>query len=245
MSLPKFTSTGNNHETLGRLPLHVQISEMLVREIKAGRLLHGEKLRPERQLASDFGIAVGTLRKALADLEQKGFLKRVQGSGNYVQDIDDGDNIYAFFHLELIEGGGLPTAKALSVELLPIPDELPLLGDSGKAFRIRRLRYINDIEAAIEEIWLDGSCADHIDLSEVQDSMYYLYRERLGVVISRATDSLSVAAPPDWAPHSFGDRSNTIWGYIERSSSNHYGDEIEFSRTWYDPTTTRFVARWR
>ena len=67
------------------LPVHQQISEMLIREIAAGRIIEGEKLPPERDMAAGLGIAVGTLRKALGDLERKGLLSRVQGSGNYVR----------------------------------------------------------------------------------------------------------------------------------------------------------------
>ncbi len=50
----------------GRLPLHVQVSELLAREIQAGIIPDGERLAPERQMAAQMGIAVGTLRKALA-----------------------------------------------------------------------------------------------------------------------------------------------------------------------------------
>ena len=56
------------------LPVYIQISEMLMREIIAGRLLDGERLLPERNLAKSLNISVGTLRKALKDLEQKGAL---------------------------------------------------------------------------------------------------------------------------------------------------------------------------
>ena len=67
------------------LPIYIQISEMLMREIIAGRLLDGERLLPERTLAKSLSISVGTLRKALKDLEQKGALFRKHGSGNYVK----------------------------------------------------------------------------------------------------------------------------------------------------------------
>ncbi len=50
------------------LPIYIQISEMLMREIIAGRLLDGERLLPERTLAKSLNISVGTLRKALKDL---------------------------------------------------------------------------------------------------------------------------------------------------------------------------------
>ena len=101
------------------LPMHQQISEMLIREIAAGRMIDGEKLPPEREMAVGLGIAVGTLRKALAELERKGLLERVQGSGNYVRSKPDVASVYSMFRLELVDAGGLPTAKVLSVERLP------------------------------------------------------------------------------------------------------------------------------
>ncbi len=89
---------------------------MLIREIAAGRLLDGERLPPEREMAAEMGISVGTLRKALADLTGKGLLERRQGSGNYVKQGTGGESVYAFFRLELVEGGGLPTAELIAVE---------------------------------------------------------------------------------------------------------------------------------
>ena len=79
------------------LPIYIQISEMLMREIIAGRLLDGERLLPERNLAKSLNISVGTLRKALKDLEQKGALFRKHGSGNYVKFNTKFESIYSFF----------------------------------------------------------------------------------------------------------------------------------------------------
>ncbi|MFT7108347.1 MAG: GntR family transcriptional regulator, partial [Yoonia sp.] len=98
------------------LPKFIQLSEMLIREIAAGHLTDGARLPPERDMADDLGVAVGTLRKALADVEAKGLLDRVQGSGNYVRHRPAVDSVYAFFRLELLKGGGLPTAKVLHVD---------------------------------------------------------------------------------------------------------------------------------
>jgi len=84
-----------------RLPLHVEISEMLAREIQAGVLADGSRLASERLMADELGVAVGTLRKALLELTQKGLLERVQGSGNYVRkpkQSQNVDTIYSFFH---------------------------------------------------------------------------------------------------------------------------------------------------
>lgn len=231
----------------GRLPLHVQVSELLAREIQAGIIPDGERLAPERQMAAQMGIAVGTLRKALADLTEKGLLERVQGSGNYARNTKEARTIYGFFHLELIEGGGLPTAEILSVDRMIKPDDLPDFGTSREGFRIKRLRRLNGIDAALEEIWLDGSRAETIRTEDLRDSLYVFYRKKLNLWIFQATDSVSVAPVPAWQPDNFASRTSgpqAIWGYIERMSYDQKNVSAEFSRTWFDPQTTRFVARW-
>src|SRR5687768_4780719 len=124
----------------GPLPVHMQISEMLIREIAVGRLADGARLPPERDMAVELGIAVGTLRRALADLTDRGLLERVHGSGNYVRSRGDLQGVYAFFRLERIGGGGLPTADLISVETMKKPAGLPAFGASDLAHRIRRLR---------------------------------------------------------------------------------------------------------
>ena len=134
------------------LPKYVQTAEMLIREIAAGRLLDGERLPPERDMAAELGLAVGTLRKALADLEYRGLLERVQGSGNYIRSGAEASGVYALFRLELIRGGGLPTAETLSVDFLPKPGDAPDFGPSESAHRVRRLRRLGGRSAALEEI---------------------------------------------------------------------------------------------
>ena len=99
------------------LPTYVQISEMLIRDIAAGRYLDGARLPPERQMAAELGISVGTLRKALDDMNAKGLLEKRQGSGNYVKTGATPNSVYSFFRVELIDGGGLPTAQVLNVEI--------------------------------------------------------------------------------------------------------------------------------
>lgn len=229
----------------GQLPLHVQVSEMLVREIQAGILLDGERLPSERQFALDLGVSIGTLRRALADLAAKGMLDRVHGSGNYVRNRTDVDNIYAFFRLELVSGGGLPTAELLTVARVAKPDHLPAFGQDSHAFRIRRLRRLNGIDAALEEIWLDGACADDIAPDSLTDSLYQFYKDRLGLVITRTEDRVSVVPCPAWSPAGFGQDQSTSWGHVERFSYDQNQRPMEFSSTWFDPATTRFIARWK
>ncbi len=227
------------------LPVHQQISEMLIREIAAGRMIDGEKLPPEREMAAGLSIAVGTLRKALTDLDRKGLLERIQGSGNYVRARPDVASIYSMFRLELIEGGGLPTARVLSVDRLPKTADMPQFGSNAEGHRIRRLRSLGGKPAALEEIWLDGSRAETVAIEELSDSLYLYYRKALGIWILRAEDRVGVGQVPGWAPPEFGLSPGAAAGFIERTGWMQDGVSAEFSRTWFDHGVARYVARLR
>ncbi len=237
--------TDTKHSKRGRLPLHLEISEMLAREIKAGILLDGERLEPERHMAKRLGIALGTLRKSLAVLVDNGMLERIQGSGNYIRNVDVNNTIYGFFRLELIAGGGLPSATALSVRRKTNSGYLSF-GVKDDYYRIRRTRYLNDVPVALEEIWLDASYShEPLSKQELSDSLYQYYKEQLGFWIARVEDSISIKAAPKWRPSEVGKDSSKQWGYVERNSWDQQGRQAEFSKTWFDTKKTRYVARWK
>ncbi|MEP4198418.1 MAG: GntR family transcriptional regulator [Aliishimia sp.] len=235
-------------QTPQSLPIYVQIAELLTRDIVAGRLIDGERLAPERDMAATLGISVGTLRKALNIMVEKGLIARVHGSGNYVLAAGDTGTVYAMFRLELLEGGGLPRADVLDLDLLDKPADLPDFGTASQGTRIRRLRWLNDTIIAVEEIWLDAD-AGLIDHETMSESLYATYRKQLGLWIQRAEDRVSLGRVPNWAPQSYGPNPGNTVGYIERLSwadttASHTSlAAIEFSRTWYDPDCAVYVQR--
>lgn len=227
------------------LPKYVQMAEMLIREIASGRLGDGVRLPPEREMAAELGIAVGTLRKSLGDLEARGLLQRIHGSGNYVRHRPEAAGVYAFFRLERIEGGGLPTAEVLDVASLSKPCGLPSFGRSGDAHRIRRVRRLSGAVVAIEEIWLDGAWTDTINPEDLSESLYLFYRRELGLWIASVEDRIGVAEVPGWSVRDFPLSPGAMAGYVERRGRTPEGEIAEFSRTWFDSDKARYVNRMR
>jgi len=62
----------------------VEIATALRKQIESARFTKSERLPPERTLAERFGVARGTVREALRQLEDLGFVERRAGSGTYV-----------------------------------------------------------------------------------------------------------------------------------------------------------------
>jgi GntR family transcriptional regulator len=225
------------------LPKHTQLSEMLIREILAGHLADGARLPPERRMAEELDVAVGTLRRALSILEEKGLLERVQGSGNYIRARPMIESVYAFFRLERTRGGGLPTARVLDVVKLRKPAGAPDFGRSLTAHRIRRLRFLDSVPVAIEEIWLDARFADRLKARDLIDSLYLYYKKVLGLVIARIEDRVGVSKVPDWAPEEFSMAAGASAGFIERVSFNQDHQPAEYSCTWFNPEAARYTIR--
>jgi GntR family transcriptional regulator len=188
------------------------------------------------------------LRKALHDLEERGLLERRQGSGNYVRHKPEAAGIYAFFRLERLEGGGLPTAEVLDVARSPLrADALsptcPPLVPREAYTRIRRLRRLDGLPAAVEEIWLDHDAP--LRAADLSEALYRFYRRKLGLWIVGAEDRIGVAGAPDWSPEDFGVSAGHPCGFVERLGRIADGTAVEYSRTWFDASVCRYMSRMR
>jgi len=80
-----------------------QIVEMLIKYILEGGIRTGEKLPPERKLASEFNVNRITLREALKKLEQLKLVTIRQGQGATVSDLHNA-SIEVLFYLLNVKG---------------------------------------------------------------------------------------------------------------------------------------------
>lgn len=64
-------------------PIYEQIRDGIRRLVITGVVAAGEKLPSVRELASHLAINPNTIQRAYRDLEQEGYVYRVQGKGTY------------------------------------------------------------------------------------------------------------------------------------------------------------------
>ena len=67
------------------LPAYIQLSQQIAAAIQSGEYSQGDKLPSESEFCSETGLAKGTVRKTFDRLEAEGYIRRVHGSGTYVQ----------------------------------------------------------------------------------------------------------------------------------------------------------------
>ncbi len=69
-------------------PVYVwrQVADWIAARIDSGELQPGARLEGERELAEQVGVAVGTVRRAVEDLRERGLVVTLPAKGTYIAD---------------------------------------------------------------------------------------------------------------------------------------------------------------
>lgn len=64
--------------------VYVLVADHIESRIRSGELRPGSRLRSERDLAEEYGVAYLTVRRAAAELRDRRLIKTIHGKGTYV-----------------------------------------------------------------------------------------------------------------------------------------------------------------
>ena len=229
-------------------PLHRQLRDLLVGRIESGEWSPGTYLPSEARLAEDYGVAVGTLRKALLDLASEGVVQRRQGKGTVVASHDSDQVLFRFFNLRRPDGGMLrPESRVLSRVVGPAtPAEAAELGiaPGADAVRITRVRDGDGTPIVYEHILLDA--ARFGALSQAPDplpnTLYQLYQAQFGVTVHRASEAVVAAAAEGACAAELGLAPGTPVLHIRRIAQDYNGGPIELRLCWVNTADLQYRA---
>jgi GntR family transcriptional regulator len=173
------------------VPLHRQLFLVLQDEIARGALAAGEPLPTEQELCDQFGVSRITVRRALTDLANRGYITRRQGVGSFVREQNPaqkeqaGDRSYmdemrqTLFESEVdVVEFGLRTTPAR------ITDKIGLDGDALYLLAVRRERRTGE-PLLLTEAWLPARLTETITAEKVGNTpMFQLFADA-GVTFER------------------------------------------------------------
>jgi len=149
--------------------------------------------------------------------------------------------------LELLKGGGVPSADTLSIEQVVLPEiarRLDLGYLETKLWCIKRLRYLNKVPVAVEQIWIDHRHCSELTVSNTHESLYVHYRENFDFWITSVEDQISCESIPEWGAQLLHQPIEKLVPMVERRSRSNKNQIEEFSRTWFLADRCRYFARW-
>ncbi|HQT67809.1 MAG: GntR family transcriptional regulator [Rhodospirillales bacterium 20-60-12] len=190
-------------------PLYAQVKSLMVQRIGSGQWLPGEMIPNEFQLAAEFNVSQGTVRKALIALEADKLIVRRQGRGTYVARHTRQQTLFQFFRMVGLDGLTVtPVSKPLSHKQQPATrDQAKWLGiNPGEMLHaIIRVRYFGNDPAIFERIFVPMSLMPDLMIKpghDMIDEMYVIYQERYRITIAHASEKLAaVGAARDEARH--------------------------------------------
>lgn len=136
------------------LPLYVQLRDFLMAKIASGDWKPGLAIPNELELSRQYGLSVGTVRRALDWMEEAKLLTRKQGRGTFVRDPTSEEFVNWYERLRKSDGSPLQDVVGAScvVEAEANADECARLhlqpGDHVR--RTRRTRLLGDVPYMLE-----------------------------------------------------------------------------------------------
>jgi GntR family transcriptional regulator len=223
---------------LAKLPLYHRLREEFRRCISEQIWRPGQPIPAEADLAASFGVAIGTVRKAVDQLVAESLLQRHQGKGTFVSRPSFTSSMFRFFRLEDIDGvQKVPRARILQRAVVEAPAEVCArlrLKRRAKALKLDRLRLFDDRPVLAEEIWLPhdrfGALAQ-LPIEDFGDLLYPLYEARCAQVVASAQETLTVDVASAADQESLGLAPGAPIVAIDRLACDLAGTPIEWRHT--------------
>lgn len=177
-----------------------KIARLLKSEINGNSWHVGDLLPSEAELAVRYNVSRNTLRKALSLLEGEGIIHRKHGSGTYIQKknfvahIDHMNSFSEIAHKSGKEAGSQIMKFEVQDASPTIATELNLV-TGEQVYYIKRLRFIEDNAAQLEETWMSVARFPDLTVSHMQKSKFSYIENECGIKIIGTFETFSPTFP--------------------------------------------------
>jgi len=221
-------------------PLWRQIRARIVRDLESAAWKPGEAIPSELELAARFGVAQGTVRRAIDALADENLLVRRQGKGTFVAThTEEKVSVPRFLRIRRDDGVDEYPASRLvdlrrgkaSVEVARLLDLKP--GDA--VLVVRRVLELAGAPAVLDEITLPAALFRGLTrarLEAYRGSMYGFFETEFGVRMLKASEKLKAVAADADAAALLDVPAGAPLLAVERVTTT-YGDRpVELRRGW-------------
>jgi len=182
------------------IPLYHQLSELILSQILNGQLKAQDAIPTERELVDSHAVSRITVRRAISELEDRGFVQREQGRGTFVRppQVHRLASRLTSFSEEIAARGMVPGTQLLSFRKEPAPGRVAhelQLENGASVWMIERLRLADSEAVVVNASYL--SLPDHIQLTEEElnsETSLWALLEQKGIPMVEATRTIEATA---------------------------------------------------
>ncbi|MFC4617461.1 GntR family transcriptional regulator [Camelliibacillus cellulosilyticus] len=159
------------------VPIYYQIEAYIKDMIEANRLGAGDAIPSEREFTEKFQVSRMTVRQAITNLVNDGYLYRQKGKGTFVADkkIEQPLQGLTSFTEDMKRRGMLPATRLLDFSIVPAGRTVAArlqVKDNEAIYKIKRIRLADDKPMALEETYIPTNLVPDLTRDIVQQSLY-------------------------------------------------------------------------
>lgn len=237
-----------NHTVAGSAPgkpiaaLHVQLADIIREKIYSREWGVGSKIPSEHELMERFGLARGTVRRAVGSLVDEGILVRHHGKGTFVAEPGlshaAGSRPFSFAESLREQGKDFETV-VLEKLVVPAPVDVAAeldIPQGSQALFLRRVRCIDGNPIMCQESWLSMRECPGIDRADyTKDSLFDIVERcaKRKIKYSKMRYTARVAGKDHAALLQCDEEAAVL--LLEQTISLADHRPIEWSTTWFKP----------
>ena len=227
-------------------PIYKVIENDIKLKINQGELKSGDLVPSENELKDQYNVSRMTVRQALNNLVNDGYLFRHKGKGTFISQRKIEKNIHGVrsFTEEMAATGRKVSNKILSFERIQaspdIADKL-FLNEGDEVIHVERVRYGNDIPVLFEQLYIPGNLFKTIAKENLQGSFYQYLEHELGMQISYCIQSIEAISADSKVSVALEVNKNVPTLLIVRNTFLSNGRPFEYVKSFYRADQYKFV----
>lgn len=168
------------------IPLYLQLTAQLTRQIEIGELKPGDKISSERELSEALKVSRITSRLAIQELLKSGLIYREQGRGTFVAESKI-RNVQGFtgFTEDMLKRGLKPGSKILLQKIIPSEEKIAKnlhINPGDPVLNLVRLRTADDLPVAIHNSYLPSALCPGLENENLTNSsLFAILRHKYGI----------------------------------------------------------------
>jgi GntR family transcriptional regulator len=228
--------------------VHAQIEDWLAGAIAVGRLVPGDRLPTEHDLAAWLGVSRMTLRHALGELAQRGLVTRSVGrnGGTFVAEpkLDQDLTTLAGLSEQLRRHGLVASARVLTATehpASPAAAQALEIAEDDPVCDVRRLRLADGKPIVLEHSLFPAERFPDLLQCPLDGSLYELLEQKYGQRPHRAREILEPVTADPRAAELLQVAEGAALMLVERTAYDEAGRPLEFARDLFRGDRTRLV----
>lgn len=230
-------------------PVYREIARAMTRRLAQGAWMPGEAIPSETRLKQEFGVAIGTIRKAVDELVAQNMLVRQQGRGTFVATHNRDRLLFHFFHVERQDGyKEYPDVRLYDFERIRMNREVGAMLDMHEGDRA--LRFRNTLALEGRKIMLDVITLPEVlfprltekKLRERPGTLYNLYQDDYRISVVRTTQRLGAGLVPREAARALALPAALPALVIRRIAYAYHDRPVEYRVSYVDTRLHDYVG---